>query len=95
MDSKSKSIHLNLVHIGSKLCKSSLIIYTICIWLNFEKIQGTFFVIFAEADDSRLQNYEITKFTAFVRSGGGSGGGVGGGGGVFKLTFKPKLNKCK
>ena len=52
-------------------------------------------MIFAEADDSRLQNYKITKFTAFVRSGGGSGGGVGGGGGVFKLTFKPKLNKCK
>ena len=53
-------------------------------------------MIFAEADDSRLQNYKITKFTAFVRSGGGSGGGVGGGGGggVFKLTFKPKLNKC-
>ena len=48
-------------------------------------------MIFAEADDSRLQNYKITKFTAFVRSGGGSGGG----GGVFKLTFKPKLNKCK
>ena len=59
-------------------------------------------MIFAEADDSTLQNYKITKFTAFVRSGGGSGGGVGGsggvvggGGGVFKLTFKPKLNKCK
>ena len=51
-------------------------------------------MIFAEADDSRLQNYKITRFTAFVRSGGGSGGGVGGGG-VFKLTFKPKLNKCK
>ena len=48
-------------------------------------------MIFAEADDSRLQNYKITKFTAFVRSGGGSGGG----GGVFKLTFKPKLNKYK
>ena len=48
-------------------------------------------MIFAKADDSRLQNYKITKFTAFVRSGGGSGGG----GGVFKLTFKPKLNKYK
>ena len=59
------------------------------------KFREHFFVIFAEADDSRLQNYKITKFTAFVRSGGGSGGGVGGGGGVFKLTFEPKLNKCK
>ena len=40
-----------------------------------------FFVVFTGADDSRLQNYKITKLTVFVRSGGGIGGGV------LSLTF--------
>ena len=44
-------------------------------------------MVFTGADNSRLQNYKITKLNAFVRSGGG--------GGVLNLTFKPKLNKCE
>ena len=45
-------------------------------------------MVFIGADDSRLQNYKITKFTVFARSGGGSGGGAR----ILNLTFKPKLN---
>ena len=56
-------------------------------------------MVFTGADDNRLQNYEVKKFTVFVRS-GGEGGGVGGGD-VLNLSFErlrgglPKLNKCK
>ena len=64
------SIRLNLVNIGSEIRKPSLILNTICILVNLGNVQGTFFVIFTGADDNRLQNYKITKFTDFVRSGG-------------------------
>ena len=46
-------------------------------------------MVFIGADNSRLQNYKITKFTVSVRSGGGS---CGGGAGVLNLTFETKLN---
>ena len=44
-------------------------------------------MVFTEADNGRLQNYKITKFTVFLRSGGASG--------VLNVTFEPKLNKCE
>ena len=46
-----------------------------------------FFVVLTGADDNRLQNYKIAKFTVFVRSLGG-GGGAAGGGGVLSLSFE-------
>ena len=39
-----------------------------------------FFVVFTGADNNKLQNYIIIKFTVFVRSGGEGRGGGGGGG---------------
>ena len=82
MDNESSSIHLNLANIGSEIRKPSQIIYTICIWVNLGKVQGTFFCrIYKELKttgyNNRLQNYKITKFTVFVRSGSGSDDGGG------------------
>ena len=46
-----------------------------------------FFVLLTGADDSRLRNYKIRKFTVLVRS-WGEGGGGGGGGEVLNLSFE-------
>ena len=48
------SFYLNLVNIRNEMCRPSLIINTICIWLNLQNIQGTFFVVSAGADYSRV-----------------------------------------
>ena len=81
MDSESLSICLSLVNIRSEIDKPSLIINTICIWMSI------FFVVFTGADDNRLQNYKIAKFTVFVRS-LGEDGGAAVGGGVLNLSFE-------
>ena len=58
-----------------------------------------FFVVFAGTDGSSLQNNKITKFSVFVRGGGGNGYS----GRVLNLSFErsrggsrlPKLSRCE
>ena len=72
---------LNLVNIGSEIRKPSLIVNTICVWINLGNVQGTFFVVFTGAD-------KIIKFTVCVRGGGEGGVSVSEGVEVKFWTFE-------
>ena len=98
-DNQSLSIRLNLVNIESKIRKPTLIINTICIWVNLGNVQGTFFCGILQ--ELMTTGYKTIKpQNLFVRSEGEDGGGDGG---VLNLSFElsrgvmglPKLNKCK
>ena len=87
MDNESLSIHLNLVNIGCEIRKASLIIDTICIWINLGDFQGIFFVVFSGVDDNRLYKTIKSQNLLFCKE-WGKGGGSAGGDGVLNLSFE-------
>ena len=87
MDNEFLSIHLNLVNIGCEIRKPSLIIDTICIWINLGDFQGIFFVVFSGVDDNRLYKTIKSQNLLFCKEWGKGGGGAGGDG-VLNLSFE-------
>ena len=94
----SSSIRLNLFDIGIEICKPSLIIYTICIRVNFGKVQRIFFCVIYRSwheQARKLWNHKIYCFCEQSEWWGWWWGVE------FKFrTFEmtrglPKLNLCK